>query len=94
MTFEELIDKISDGNVLCVPHRYEDATLFRPTNFPNVEYDVSKIKIPRHDVDTFITSPMLFKLTENRIGDNRSYRMGWRDLGLDGSSTDFYVMTQ
>jgi hypothetical protein len=37
---------------------------------------------------------LLHKMTEERIGDERNYRLSWKDCGMDGDVADWYVMLQ
>jgi len=41
-----------------------------------------------------IASGVLWKLTEERIGNRTGYREGWKDAGLDGTVADFWVCLQ
>lgn len=60
-----------------------------------------KLEIPRPigpldraPVDELLESGLLHKYTEHRLGDEKAWRAGWREKGLDGTKADFYCLAQ
>lgn len=57
---------------------------------PNPKPDILAIHIGVDSAREALESGHLCKLTEDRNGS----RLGWKEMGLDGSNHDFYVLLQ
>ena len=87
--FSRLLGRIGNGMRLRVPHGPAWAQLVKdPRGFPDAgESEPVATKMVRY----LIRSGTLWKMVEDRTGDSKSWRMGWRESGMDGDVADWYV---
>ena len=101
---------MGDGYVLKVPvddspaffvDRYSDDAGQIPTfkGSSGASYPVHYVREsigPLEDapVKELIHSGLLHKMVKDRIGDKHSWRMGWKEMGLDGEKADLYTLMQ
>ena len=87
--FCRLLKRIGKGMRLRVPHDGPLPGLVPdPRGFP----EAGKPEPVSHAmVRHLIRSGLLWKMTEQTIGDSQSFRIGWKEAGMDGDVADWYV---
>lgn len=85
----ELIGMIGRGLRLRVPHDGSRAALVHdPRGWPVV---VNVEPVEPEMVEFLVHIGLLWKMREHRVGDDKSWRTGWREAGMDGDMADWYV---
>ena len=89
-----ILDSIGTGRKLRIPKSGEPASLvdsyYRSDPRPLIFLRKPIEPLEPKAVEELLKSGLLYRLTERGEG----ARYGWRDMFLDGSKADFYVMVQ
>lgn len=88
MTKQDVIHYMGMGYKLGITHESASAMLIS-TGFPGTK-NPDRIDVPISVAEDVIKSEMVTMLTEYRKGS----RMGWRELHLDGTIANWWVMAQ